>query len=83
MRSEGYGSRRVCVCVCLSVKSHLTSGASVRPEKAVTHSAGNESQTFCGLFPETALFQSYAGPAEAIKGWSGPPRARNAPTRGV
>ena len=26
----------VCVCVCLSVKSHLTYGASVRPEKAVT-----------------------------------------------
>ena len=42
MRSEGYGSRRVCVCVCLSVKSHLTSGASVRPENAVRHSAGNE-----------------------------------------
>ena len=61
MRSEGYGSRRVCVCVCvcLSVKSHLTSGASVRPENAVTHSAGNEGQKFCGLFSETALFQSY------------------------
>ena len=34
MRSEGYGSR--CVCVCVSVKSHLTSGASVCPE-TVSH----------------------------------------------
>ena len=33
-----------CVSVCLSVKSHLTYGASVRPEKAATHSAGNEGQ---------------------------------------
>ena len=31
----------VCVSVCLSVKRHLTSGASVRPENAVTYSAGN------------------------------------------
>ena len=30
--------------VCVSVKSHLTSGASVRLENAVTHSAGNEGQ---------------------------------------
>ena len=45
MRSEGYGSRRrVCVCVYLSVKSHLTSGGPVRPENAVTDSAGNEGQ---------------------------------------
>ena len=27
----------VCVCVCESVKSHLTYGASVRPENAVTY----------------------------------------------
>ena len=32
----------VCLSVCVSVKSHLTSGASVRPENAVTYSAGNE-----------------------------------------
>ena len=44
MCSEGYGSRRVCVSVCVSVKSHLTSGASVRRENAATHSAGNEGQ---------------------------------------
>ena len=52
MRSEGYGSRcvdlSVCLSVCLSVsvKSHLTSGASVRREIAATHSAGNEGQIF-------------------------------------
>ena len=46
MRSEGYGSCRVClsVCVCVSVKSHLTSEASVRRENAATYSAGNEGQ---------------------------------------
>ena len=30
--------------VCLSVKSHLTYGVSVRPENAVTYSAGNEGE---------------------------------------
>ena len=40
MRSEGYCSRPV--CVCLSVKSHLTSGARVHPE--VTYCADNEDQ---------------------------------------
>ena len=35
--------------VCVSVKSHLTSGASVRPENAVTYSAGNEGQKFVGF----------------------------------
>ena len=29
-------------CVCLSVWSHLTYGASVRPENPATYSAGNE-----------------------------------------
>ena len=57
MRSEGYCSRSVCVCVCLSVKSYLTSGASVRPENAVTYSAGNEGQKICGVFSETAPLQ--------------------------
>ena len=41
---EGYSS--YCVSVCLSVKSHLTSGASICPENAVTDSAGNVSQRF-------------------------------------
>ena len=44
----------VFLCVCVSVKSHLTSGASVRPENAVTYSAGNEGQKMCGVFSETA-----------------------------
>ena len=39
----------VVLCVCLSVKSHLTYGASVRPENAVTYSAGNEGQKIVGF----------------------------------
>ena len=52
----------VCVSVCPSVKkSHLTYGAvSVRPENAVTYSAGNEGQKICGDLPETTAFKSYA-----------------------
>ena len=38
----------VCLSVCVSVKSHLTYGASVRPENAVTYSAGNEGRKICG-----------------------------------
>ena len=54
----------VCVSVCLSVKSHLTYGASVRPENAVTYSAGNEGQNICGDLPETTAFKSYAAKHE-------------------
>ena len=54
----------VCVSVCLSVKSHLTYGASVRPENAVTYSAGNEGQKICGDLPETTAFKSYAAKHE-------------------
>ena len=43
--------------MCVSVKSHLTYGASVRPENAVTYSAGNEGQKICGVFSETAPLQ--------------------------
>ena len=64
MRSEGYCSRSVCLCVCLSVKSHLTYEASVRPENAVTYSAGNEGQKICGDLPETTAFKSYAAKYE-------------------
>ena len=39
--------------VCLSVKSHLTYGASIRSENAVTYSAGNEGQKIYGDLPET------------------------------
>ena len=58
MRSEGY-STWVCVSVCLSVKSHLTYGASVHPENAVTYSAGNEGQKTCGDLPETTAFKKH------------------------
>ena len=56
MRSESYGSLRVCLSVCVSVKSHLTSGASVRRENAATYSACNEGQKICGVFSETTSF---------------------------
>ena len=54
----------VCLCVCLSVKSHLTYGASVRPENAATYSAGNEGQKICGDFPEMTAFRSCAAKHE-------------------
>ena len=63
MRSEGYSSW-VCLSVCVSVKSHLTHGASVRPENAVTYSAGNEGRKICGDLPETTTFKSYAAKHE-------------------
>ena len=55
------GSVCVCVCVsvCLSVKSHLTPGASVCPETSVTYSAGNGGHKICRIFSETASFKSY------------------------
>ena len=41
-----------------SVKSHLTSEASVHPENVVTYSTGNEGEQMCGFFslPETQHF---------------------------
>ena len=45
MRSESYG-----LCACLSVKSHLTSAAYVRPENVVTLRT-------CGVFSESAPLQ--------------------------
>ena len=48
------------LCVCLSVKSHLTYEVSVYPENAVTYSARNEDQKICGDLPETTAFKSYA-----------------------
>ena len=56
-RSEGY-----CSWICVSVKSHLTYGASVRPENAVTYSAGNEGQNICGVFSEAAPLQRSSTP---------------------
>ena len=55
--------------MCLSVKSHLTSGASVRPENSVTYSAGNRGQKalhskvmalFAYLWHPTAILQRYS-----------------------
>ena len=49
----------VVMSVCLSVKSHLTFGASVHPETTITYSVGNGGQKICGVFFETAPFKSY------------------------
>ena len=57
--------------MCLSVcKSHLTSGASVRPENTVTYSAGSGGRKICGDFSETAPLQRYTAScvAEPSKG---------------
>ena len=43
----------------MSVKSHLTSGASARPENTVTYSAGNGGRNIRGDFSETAPLQRY------------------------
>ena len=43
----------------MSVKSHLTSGASVCPETSVTYSVDNGGQKICRVFSETAPFKSY------------------------
>ena len=51
------------VSVCLSVKSHLTSGASVRRENAASYSAGNEGQKFCSVFSETAPLPRSSAPS--------------------
>ena len=48
----------------MSVKSHLTYGASVRPENAVTYSAGDEGRKNCGDLPETTAFKSCAAKHE-------------------
>ena len=54
MRSEGYSSWVcLCVCLCVCLLSHISvSHMSVRPENAVTYSAGNEGQKICGVFSE-------------------------------
>ena len=50
---EDYGSW-VCLSGCVSVKSHLTSGASVNPKNTIMYSAGNGG---CGVFSETTPLQ--------------------------
>ena len=51
------------MCVCVSVKSHLTYGASVLSENAVTYSAGNEGQKICWVFSENAPLLRSSGVA--------------------
>ena len=51
MCSEGYCSCRVCLSLCVSVKSHLTSGDSACRENAATYSADNEGQMFSLKLP--------------------------------
>ena len=46
----------------MSVKSHLTSGASVCPENTVTYSAGNNGQKICGVFSEAARLERSSTP---------------------
>ena len=53
----------MCVCVCLFVKSHLTSGASVHCENAATYSVGNKGQKICGVFSETAPLPRSSAPS--------------------
>ena len=50
----------VCLSVCLSVKSHLTYGASVGPENAVTYSAGKK---YVGFFLKMLRCKARAVPA--------------------
>ena len=57
MRSEGYSSW---VCVCVSVKSHLTSRMSNRAINERAYSVARERQKFYGNFPEKTAFMSYA-----------------------
>ena len=45
------------------IKSHLTYGASLRPENAVTYSAGNEGKHFCGVFSKTDALQRSSTPS--------------------
>ena len=52
--------------MCLSVKSHLTSGASIYCENAAMYSAGNKRQNICGVFSETAQLQRLS---TASLGW--------------
>ena len=75
--------RRVTVVgsVCLSVKSHLTSGASVCPENTITYSADNKDQKNCGIFSETAPFKSYGVICLPVTSYEGTAATFRAPFR--
>ena len=53
----------VTVSVCLSIKSHLTSGASVRYENTAMYSAGNKGQKICDVFSETGPLKRSSAPS--------------------
>ena len=53
----------MCVSVCLSVKIHLTFGASDCPEIDVTYSTSNKGQNICGVFSETTPLQRPSTPS--------------------
>ena len=53
----------VCLCVYVSVKSYLTSGASVHRENTATYSAGNEGQNICGVFSLTTPLARSSAPS--------------------
>ena len=63
MRSEGY-STWVCVCVCLSVKPHLTLRMSNRAINEHAYLVAYERQKICGDLPETTAFKRYAAKHE-------------------
>ena len=53
--------------MCLSVKSHLTSGESAHPENTIMYSVGNGHQKIGKVFSEIALLQrSSTAPLKAI-----------------
>ena len=56
--------RRVTVVgsVCVSFKSHRTSGASVHPENPFMYSADNGGHKICGVFSEAAWLQRFSTP---------------------
>ena len=54
------------VSVCLSVKSHLTFGGFVRPEKTVTYTVGNRGRKICEVFSETTPLRRSSTPSIEI-----------------
>ena len=59
-----FNPRRACAARVPTCLSHLTYGASVRLENAVTYSAGNERRKIRGDLSETTAFKSYAAKHE-------------------
>ena len=60
----------VVLSVCLSVKSHLTSGASVRPKNAIL--SGPQRSKICGVLSETTPLQRSSTPSIENHTYSNP-----------